>query len=114
MWVSQRSRMSGRDSERRMPHPQPGVAPLLAVRRRAAPVLLQEHPQPLLGRTEVVLRVQRAQRCVVGDAGVEAPDQGHEGLVTADLVVERGDGAGLDIAPIVSGGQRRLAGWDAL
>ena len=52
------------DGERGVPHPQPRVAALLGVGRRAAPVLLEEAAQPGLGAVPVVLRVQRREHRV--------------------------------------------------
>ena len=60
------------DLEGGVPHPQPRVAALVRIGLRAAPVLLQEHPQALLGRAEVLLGIERAQHRVVGDLFVEA------------------------------------------
>ena len=51
--------------------------------------LLEEHPQPVLGAVEVVLRVQRAQDLVVADQLVEPRHQELEGLRSTDFVVER-------------------------
>ena len=48
-----------RHLERRVAHPQPWMPAALGVRRRAAPVLDQEQGEPLLGRPEVLLGVQR-------------------------------------------------------
>ena len=88
MWVSQRSRIWGVTANGHVPHPQPWVPALLAVGGRTTPVLLEEHPEPHLGGSEVVLGIQRAQWRIGGDALVEPLHQGHEGLVTADGVVE--------------------------
>jgi HD-like signal output (HDOD) protein len=70
-------------------HAQPRVPALVGVGGRTAPVLHQEHPQAVLGRTEVV-RVERPQHGVLGDAGVEVGDQLAEHRLTADRVVEAG------------------------
>ena len=77
----------GRDLEGHVPHPQARVTALLGVGRRAAPVLLEEHPEALLGRAEVVLGVEGAQRLVLGDAAVELAHELGEGLVAAEVVV---------------------------
>jgi hypothetical protein len=79
------------DRPRDVAHPQPRVAALLGVGRRPAPVLHEEHPQPVLGRTEVV-RVQRPQHRVLGHAGVEVGHQPAEDRLAADRVVEAGHG----------------------
>ena len=79
--------MSGVTAIRHVAHPQARVAALLGVGRRAAPVLLEEHPQPLLGGPEVVLGVERPQRLVLRDAAVELADELGEGLVAAEVVV---------------------------
>src|SRR5690606_13256144 len=55
----------------------------------AAPVLHEEKPQPVLGRAQILLRVQRPQDLVLGDLRVEAGDQLAEGLLAADRAVER-------------------------
>ena len=71
-----------------MPHPQPGVASGLRIRRRPAPVLDQEHPQALGGRAEIVLGIDRAQHGVGGHARVERVDEPAERLLAADRVEE--------------------------
>src|SRR5690606_12962010 len=77
------------DPERRVPHPQPRVASALRVRVGSTPVLHEEQGQPLRGRAQVLLRVQRPEHEVGGDAGVELVDQRPEGRLAADEVVER-------------------------
>src|SRR6188508_2410512 len=72
----------------RVAHTQPRMTALLAVRRRAAPVLLQEHPQPLLGRSKIRFRVERTQWWVGGNPFVEPLNKCYESLVAADGVVE--------------------------
>src|SRR5699024_1900100 len=57
-----------------------------------APVLLEEHPQTLLGALQIRLGVHRPQQRVAGDARVEVVHEGPEGLVTADGIVEAGLG----------------------
>ena len=76
------------DLERAVPHPQAGVAALVGVGARAAPVLLEEHPQPHLGGVEVLLGVQRAQDLVLADQRVEPRHDGVEGVVATHFVVE--------------------------
>ena len=76
------------DPERRVPHPQPGVPALVGVGARAAPVLLEEHPQPHLRGPEVLLRVERPQHLVPGDLLVEAGDDLVEDRRAAHLGVE--------------------------
>lgn len=61
---------------------------MVAVRAGAAPVLHQEEHETLLGRSEVLLRVHRAQQRVPRDSLVETVDQTAEGLLAADLLVE--------------------------
>src|SRR5205085_1056437 len=58
-------------------------------RRGATPVLDEEQSEPLLGRTQVLLGVERSQHRVGRDAGVEDRDDRLEGLRPTDLVVER-------------------------
>src|SRR5438874_1740857 len=41
------------------------MATLIGVRPRAAPILLEKHPQPFLGARKVVLGVQRPQNLVL-------------------------------------------------
>ena len=60
MCRSQRSRASGFTLNGGVPHPQPRMPTLLGVGGRAAPVLLQEHGQPLARGSEVLLGVHRA------------------------------------------------------
>ena len=94
----------GRDGERRVPHAEPRVATRVGVRRRAAPVLLEEHPEALRGRAEVFLGVQRAQHRVARPrrrrTGSTMPD---ERLVAADGVVEGLLGGARSPLPVVSG-----------
>ena len=61
---------------------------LVGVGARAAPVLLQEHPQPGLGAGQILLRIQRAQDLVVGDLFVEPRDDPAERIGATDGVVE--------------------------
>src|SRR4051794_9982906 len=74
--------------ERGVAHPQPRVPALLAVRRRPAPVLLQEHPEPPRGGLEVLVGVQPPQHGVAGAALEDPADEPHERVVPADLLVE--------------------------
>src|SRR5664280_1545947 len=71
-----------------MPHPQPRMSPQLAVGARAAPVLNQEHPQPLLRPGQVRLRVERSQFGIGSHPGVEPGDQKPKRLRAADGVIE--------------------------
>src|SRR5215213_10268709 len=61
----------------------------LAVRGGATPVLLQEHPEPLLRGVQLVFRVQSPELGVATHSEVEPADQCHEGVVTTYRVVER-------------------------
>src|SRR4051812_46230479 len=78
------------DAERRVPGAKARMTAHLAVGARAAPVLLEEQPQPLRSRLQLVLRVERPEHGVVLDPRVERRDQPSEGLVAADSVVEGG------------------------
>src|SRR5664279_2942701 len=71
-----------------MPHPEPRMSPQLAVGARAAPVLNQEHPQPLLRPGQVRLRVERSQFGIGSHPGVESGDQKPKRLRAADGVIE--------------------------
>ncbi len=83
------------------------VAALFGVRPRTAPVLLQEHPQPVLSALEVILRIQRPQYFVVADEFIETGHDRAEGLGTADRIVE-----GLPHAPIEHERNTRAVGAD--
>ena len=72
IWASHRSRALGCHRERAWRMPESRVTTLVGVRRRAAPVLLEEHRQPVRGRAEVVFRVERPQLRVVSHPLVEA------------------------------------------
>jgi hypothetical protein len=61
---------------------------LLAVAGGTSPVLLQEHPKPLFGRSEIRLWIQGTERRIRGDSFIETLDEGHEGLMAANRVVE--------------------------
>jgi cation:H+ antiporter len=76
------------DRERHMSHAQPGMAAPLPVGARAAPVLDQEEPEPLLGGPQVLLGVQRAEERVVRHSLVEPVDEPAEGLLAADRLKE--------------------------
>src|SRR6201996_8732045 len=80
--------LEGADLERRVPHPQPGMAALVGVCARAAPVLLEEHPEPDLGGREVVFGVQTPQNFVLGDQLVKARHDRMERIRAADSVVK--------------------------
>ena len=77
------------DPERYVPHPQPGVATLFGIGPRPTPVLLEEHPQPVLGGVEFVFGVQRAQHLVLTNQRVEAGHDGAKRLGATHRVVER-------------------------
>src|SRR5580693_4923848 len=62
----------------------------LVVGTRPAPVLDEEQPQVLLGRTEILGRVHRPQHGILRDALVEPVDQAAEGLLPAHGLVEAG------------------------
>src|ERR1700734_2403544 len=76
------------DLKWRVPNPRPGMTPLMGVRPRAAPVLLEEHPQPLLGPLEVIFGVETPQNFILGDQRVEARHDRMERICSADSVVE--------------------------
>src|SRR4051812_612764 len=99
--------LDGPDLERHVPHPQPRVTALLRVGARAAPVLLEEHPQPHLGRTEVLLRVERSQHLVLGDLLVEPGDELLEHRRAAHVGVELLGMAHGSIIPSPAGRARR-------
>ena len=63
------------DRERRVAHPQPGMAALLVVGGRAAPVLGQEQRQAVAGAGEVRLRVERPEVRIGLDPVVEPVDE---------------------------------------
>src|SRR5512133_645703 len=77
-----------RHRERGMAHAQPRVSALLAVGGWAAPILLQEHAQPLFGRSKVSFGIEGAQWGVECNPFVEPLHKCNEGLVAADGVVE--------------------------
>ncbi len=77
-----------RDLERRVTHAQARVAALLGVGRRTAPVLLEEHPEPLVGGSEVLLGIERPKHLVGRDTVVERVDDQLDRVVPADGVVE--------------------------
>ena len=89
MWCQPGVAFGRADPERRVPHPQSRVAAQLGVRAGTAPVLLEEHPQPFLGRAQVGLGVQRAQHRVVRHARVEGGHEPSERGCAADRLVER-------------------------
>lgn len=76
------------DVERHVPHAESGVPAFVGVGVRSAPVLLEEHPQPTLGWTEVGFGVQRSQQVILRDLLVEAPGELGERRCATDLVVE--------------------------
>src|SRR5688572_17360244 len=61
---------------------------LLAVAGGTSPVLLQKHPKSFFGRGEIGLWIQGPQWWVRGDSLVEPLNECHEGLMTANRVVE--------------------------
>src|SRR5262249_14723049 len=69
-------------------HPEPGMPAQLVVGARPAPVLHEEQPQVLLGRAEVLGRVDRTQHGVFRHALVEPVDQAGEKLLPAHRLVE--------------------------
>ena len=78
------------DREGRVTHPQGGVAALLLIRRRPAPVLREEQRQLVTRGTELLgLRVQREQRGIALHTVVEPVDERLEERHAADRVVER-------------------------
>ena len=85
--MSQASRAAALTANGRVAHPQPRMATLLAVGRRAAPVLDQEHPQPLGGRAQVLLGIQGPQHRILRDARVEGVDEPAKGLLAPDRLV---------------------------
>ncbi len=81
-----------------MPHPKPGVAPLLAVGFWTTPILLEEHQQPMLSRSQVFLGIQGPQVGVASDATIKLRHQRLErGASAYSFVVGLGllDGVGL-------------------
>jgi hypothetical protein len=64
------------------------MSALFAICRRAAPILLEEHPQSLFGRGKIGFGIERAERRIGGDSFVEPFDERNEGGLTADGVVE--------------------------
>src|SRR5215831_9207652 len=101
------------DGERRVAHPQPGMAALLAVPAGATPVLDQEQAQ-VLGRGGEHLRVpwiQRPEHRVAGHPGVEALDQPGERLLAAGRLVDgllAGHSRITTSLPSAPGGPRRM------
>src|SRR5262245_50173215 len=65
------------------------MAALVGVGPRTAPVLLEEHPQPLLGGVELVLRVNRSQNLVFADQRIELRHDRVERLSPSDGIVKR-------------------------
>jgi hypothetical protein len=80
--------LGGPDAKRRVAHAQPRVPTLVGVGRRPAPVLHEKQRQPVLGRTEILLGIQRPQEVVVRDLRVEARDDPAERRLAADDVIE--------------------------
>src|SRR5688500_10400663 len=90
------------EPEGEVAHPRAGVAALVVVRPRAAPVLLEEHPEPGFGRAEVLFRVEGAQHRIGGDLLVEACDDLVEDGGAADVVVEVAGHGHCSIVPSTS------------
>src|SRR5689334_14377726 len=65
------------------------MATLIGVGPRAAPVLLEEHPQPHFGAVDVILGIQRKQDFVLANQLVKPRHQGLERVMATDFVVER-------------------------
>ena len=78
----------GGDRERHVAHAQTWVSAFLRVRRRPAPVLLEEHLESALGRLELLLGVERAQFLVRGHAVVEDFDETVERRVASEPLVQ--------------------------
>jgi hypothetical protein len=76
------------DAEGGVPHPQPRMPAQLAVGLRAAPVLDEEQREVLLGRLQVLRRVDRPEHRILGDALVEPVDQAAEGVLAAHCLVQ--------------------------
>src|SRR5690242_14165544 len=72
-----------------MTHPQSRMSAKRGVGIRPAPVLNEEHPQPLGRRSEVVLRVDRTQHRIACHAGVKRVDEAAERLLSANGFVKR-------------------------
>jgi hypothetical protein len=86
------------------------MTPLIRVGPRAAPVLLEEHPQSDLRGVEVVLRIEGEEDLVLAHQLIEARHDGVKRLVATDFVVERA--LRLCHATIVScQSVRRLGRW---
>ena len=93
------------DGEVHVTHSQPRMATPLVVGGRAAPVLDEEQPQVLLGRTQVPARVDRPQLGIGRDLLVEAVDEAAEGGLSADCLVKA---RGLRLAHRFQGSRRRV------
>src|SRR3979490_2318937 len=81
------ARRSPADDKGLVAHTQAGMAALLAVRARPAPVLDQEKGEPLGGGRQVLFRVDGTQDRVLRHARVEAPHEQPEGFLTARELV---------------------------
>lgn len=64
------------------------MPPQVGVRPGTAPVLLEKHPQPHLGRPEVFLRIERAQNRIGGNLGIKPFDDAGKHRMAADFVIE--------------------------
>ena len=76
------------DLERVVTHPQSRVAALVRIGVRSAPVLLEEHPHPAFGRTQIFLGIEGPDDVVLGDFLVEARGELAERLRSAHRLIE--------------------------
>ncbi|MPM17512.1 hypothetical protein SDC9_63907 [bioreactor metagenome] len=96
--------LRGGHLERFVSHPQPRVPALLGVGAGPAPVLFEEHPQPVLGRAEVLLRIHRVQVRGLPDVLVEPVHDRPEGLRPAHPLVRGGLVGGLGAGGVLTHG----------
>jgi len=68
------------DGERRVAHAQPGMAALVDVVGGTAEAVHQEPAEPLLGASQILWRIHRAQDVVCGHLRVERVHQAHEAI----------------------------------
>src|SRR4051794_30051537 len=71
-----------------MPGTQPGMPTHLVVGVRTAPVLLQEHPQPLRRRLELVVGIDGTKHRILLNPGIERGDEPLERRMAPDGVEE--------------------------
>src|SRR5262249_19611785 len=76
------------DDEARVSHAQPRMAAQLVIGARAAPVLHEEQAQVLLGRPQILARVDPPELRIGGNALVEGMHQAAERFLAADRLVE--------------------------